>query len=470
MSSTAHKLGWGGIIRLGLVQSALGSIVVLTTSTLNRVMVVEFALPAMLPGILVALHYAVQIARPRLGHGSDVGGRRTPWIIGGMSALALGGFGAALATIWIPTQPTAGVALAVFSFLLIGIGVGASGTTLLVLLAKLVQPERRAAAATTVWLMMIVGFIVTSALAGHFLDPFSPGRLVLVMGTVCGIALLVTALAVHKLEPATQAPTRLPNAAVSAASSDGTTAGVSSFWSALQQVWGESQSRRFAVFVFVSMLAYSAQDLILEPFAGKVFGLSPGQSTQLASVQHSGVLLGMILVGVLGARGQRGTRSDRLRAWSIGGCIASGLMLLTLAGAGLVAGDFPLRLSVFALGLANGAFAVAAIAAMMGMVSNGHQNREGMRMGLWGAAQALAFGLGGFIGTAMVDLMGALVSNPGHAYAVVFALEAMTFALAAYLGLRIDRAGRPQSARPDLAGTGSTGVLAWRSLGPGARS
>ena len=84
-------LGWSGIVRLGLVQAALGAIVVLTTSTMNRVMVVEFALPAMLPGALVALHHVIQMSRPRFGYGSDVGGRRTPWIIGGMLVLALGG-------------------------------------------------------------------------------------------------------------------------------------------------------------------------------------------------------------------------------------------------------------------------------------------------------------------------------------------------------------------------------------------
>ena len=72
------SLGWLGIVRLGLVQTALGAVVVLATSTLNRVMVVEYALPAIVPGALVALHYAVQMLRPRLGHGSDVGGRRTP--------------------------------------------------------------------------------------------------------------------------------------------------------------------------------------------------------------------------------------------------------------------------------------------------------------------------------------------------------------------------------------------------------
>jgi hypothetical protein len=107
---------WFGIFRLGLVQACLGAIVVLTTSTLNRVMVVELGLAAMVPGALVALHYAVQMARPRMGFGSDVGRRRTPWIAGGMAVLALGGAGAALATAWMSSRPLAGMALAAFCF------------------------------------------------------------------------------------------------------------------------------------------------------------------------------------------------------------------------------------------------------------------------------------------------------------------------------------------------------------------
>jgi BCD family chlorophyll transporter-like MFS transporter len=90
MPAAWRPLGWLGIARLGLVQAMLGAIVVLTTSTLNRVMVVELALPALLPGLLVALHYAVQVLRPRMGCGSDVGGRRTPWIVGGMVVLGTG--------------------------------------------------------------------------------------------------------------------------------------------------------------------------------------------------------------------------------------------------------------------------------------------------------------------------------------------------------------------------------------------
>ena len=95
-------LSWWHIVRLGLIQTALGGIVVLTTSTLNRIMVVELALAASLPGFLVTIHHIVQLARPRIGYGSDIGGRRTPWIIGGMYILAMGGVGAAFSTTLIP--------------------------------------------------------------------------------------------------------------------------------------------------------------------------------------------------------------------------------------------------------------------------------------------------------------------------------------------------------------------------------
>jgi BCD family chlorophyll transporter-like MFS transporter len=171
------NFGWFDIFRLGLVQAALGSVVVLTTSTLNRVMVVELALPALLPGVLVAWHYLVQVARPRMGYGSDLGARRTPWIIGGMAVLALGGVTAALATVWMGSDRPAGIALALLGFSLIGLGVSASGTSLLVLLAKRVAEKQRAAAATIVWMMMIAGFAITAGVAGHLLDPYSTARL-----------------------------------------------------------------------------------------------------------------------------------------------------------------------------------------------------------------------------------------------------------------------------------------------------
>ena len=105
VDTSRREFGWLGILRLGLVQTAIGAVVVLATSTLNRVMIVEFALPATVPGALVALHYAVQLVRPRFGHGSDVGGRRTRWILGGMALLAAGGTLASLATALLGSQP-----------------------------------------------------------------------------------------------------------------------------------------------------------------------------------------------------------------------------------------------------------------------------------------------------------------------------------------------------------------------------
>ena len=429
MTPARPPLGWLGIVRLGLVQTALGAIVVLTTSTMNRVMVVELALPAMLPGALVALHYAVQVLRPRWGYGSDVGGRRTPWIVGGMAVLALGGLSAALATAWMAVNPIAGMVLAVAAFVLIGVGVGAAGTSLLVLLAMRVDDRRRAAAATTVWLMMIAGFIVTAGLAGHFLDPFSPARLVGVTATVSAVAFLLAAFAVRGVEGPSGRPLTAPT------EPDG--GDRPPFREALRQVLAEPQARRFAIFVFVSMLAYSGQDLILEPFAGLVFGLTPGQSTKLSGVHHSGLLAGMLFVAVACSAVGRG-RLGSMRHWMIGGCCASAVILLSLAAASFVGPAWPLRASVFALGVSNGAFAVAAIGSMMALVGIGRAAREGVRMGLWGAAQAIAFGLGGFLGTA--DVTRYLFVSPATAYAAVFAGEAALFLVSAVLAAWISRA------------------------------
>ena len=50
------SFGWGSIVRLGAVQAGIGAVVVIATSTMNRVMVVEHGLPALLPGLLVASH------------------------------------------------------------------------------------------------------------------------------------------------------------------------------------------------------------------------------------------------------------------------------------------------------------------------------------------------------------------------------------------------------------------------------
>lgn len=439
MKGDGH-FGWGQVARLGLVQACLGAVVVTTTSTLNRVMVVELALPALLPGLLVALHYLVQMLRPKLGHGSDVTARRTPWIVGGMAVLAAGGFLAALATVWMGSNRSAGIALAVAAFVLIGLGVGASGTSLLVLLAKRVAPERRASAATAVWLMMIVGFAVTAGISGKLLDPYTPARLLQVCGGVCALALTVALLAVWGVE--TPAPT---------AGSGAAEAPKPPFRTALAMVWADGDARRFTVFVFVSMLAFSAQDLILEPFAGMVHGFTPGQSTQLSGVQHGGMLAGMLMAAFAGRR-LAGRALGSLRGWVVGGCMASALAMAGLVAAGLLGPAWPLKPTVFLLGVSNGAFSIAAIGSMMALASQGAPGHEGVRMGLWGAAQAVAFGVGGLLGAAASDVARRLIGTPGAAYATVFAVEGLLFVLAALLARRVAMpAAQPQRAAPRAA-------------------
>jgi BCD family chlorophyll transporter-like MFS transporter len=446
-SFDGKTLGWLGIARLGLVQTSLGAIVVLTTSTLNRVMVVELALPAVLPGFLVALHYFVQLSRPRFGYASDTGRRRTPWIIGGMALLGAGGALAAAATAIMATATVPGIALAIIAFVMIGAGVGASGTCLLVLLATGVVPERRAAAASITWIMMIAGFAVTAGVVGALLDPFSFARLISLSSSVSVMALIVTIFALWGLEKRIEplAATQTPAAPRDAS------AGTSSFGEALRDVIAEAHTRRFAIFVFVSMLAYSAQDLVLEPFAGAVFNLTPGESTQLGGTQHGGVLLGMLLVAFVGSRFSA-SRPTILRQCMVAGCIFSAILLAALAVSGYVDGPWPLAANVFALGIANGAFAVAAIGSMMGLVAKGRENRSGMRMGIWGAAQAMAFALGGIVGTLSVDAIRLLTGSALHAYALVFILQAALFAAAVLLAVRVVQQGRmlPASSGPTL--------------------
>jgi BCD family chlorophyll transporter-like MFS transporter len=305
----------------------------------------------------------------------------------------------------------------VLAYLLIGLGVSAGGTSLLVLLAKRVAPERRAGAATLVWLMMIVGFAVTAGITGRLLDPYSPERLLTVTVSVAVLAWLVTVLALWGLEG--RGPGHAREAEATRRSSAPRCA-----------VWADPTARRFAVFVFLSMLAYSAQDLILEPFAGAVLGYTPGRSTSLSGLQHGGVLLGMLMAAMAGRR-WRGIHFGSLRSWTVGGCALSALAMVGLAVSGLVGPAWPFQPTVFVLGMANGAFSIAAIASMMQLATDGPAQREGVRMGLWGAAQGVAFGLGGVIGTGACDLARWLFVSQGAAYASVFLFEAVMFLLAA---------------------------------------
>ncbi len=414
-------MSWWQLARLGVVQAAIGAVVVLLTTTINRVIVVELALPATIPGVLVALHFGVQlILRPKLGHASDRSGRRTPWIVGGLTVCAIGGIGVAASIPVMAHQPVLGVVLASIASIVLGAGVSAAGTPLLALMSELARPEQRAGAAAITWILMIVGIIITAAISGALLDPFSFTRLIAIAGGIGAIGVLIGVFATLGIE----------RTAVLATTVTVVRAPSMSFRDAMASVWSEPAARSFAGFVFLAMLAYSAQDLILEPFAGIAFGMTPGASTKLSSMHHGGVLIGMVLAALLA------TRTGQLRHWAAGGCVASAVTYVALVAAPAVASVSYFRAVVLLLGVANGVFAIGAIGSMMSLTGDKSDGRAGLRLGVFGAAQAIAYAIGTMLGAVGVDVARSLTASPIRGYLVVFLIQAMLFGVAAVLAMR----------------------------------
>jgi len=274
---------------------------------------------------------------------------------------------------------------------------------------------------------MIAGTALTASLGGRMLDPFSMTRLVSVSGSISAICFTVAVIAIWGIErrylkPDQASAEKKPH----------------SFISAMREVWEEPEARRMTVFVFISMLAFSAQELLLEPFAGAVFGLTPGETAKLFGSHRSGIVLGMVLGAVIGSLSRRNAAASRF--WVAGGCFASALGLFALASVGLSGISAFLKPVVFALGVANGIYAVAAIGTMISLASVGKGAREGTRMGLWGAAQAIAFGCGGVVGTAAVDVARHVLGSPASAYSLLFAVQGVLFVLATGLAVRLTAA------------------------------
>jgi MFS transporter, BCD family, chlorophyll transporter len=143
----------------------------------------------------------------------------------------------------------------------------------------------------------------------------------------------------------------------------------------------------------------------------------------------------MIVAGV-GGSAFSARRAGSLRPWVVGGCLVSGLGLGALGLAAINGPPWPFEANLFVLGFGNGVFAVAAIGSMMGLAGAGETTREGVRMGVWGASQAIAFGLGGLIGAVGLDAARWLLGDVGAAFQLVFAVEAGAFVLAALLAVK----------------------------------
>lgn len=442
MTTPRRPFGWRDVARLGLAQIAIGAVAAVMSSTLNRVMIVELALPATVPSVLVALHFVIQMSRARFGFDSDRSGHRAPWILGGVATFAVGGFLAALGVALAATRTLPGLGVAFLGYALIGIGMSAAGTALLAHVAEEMPPQKLGGAAAMLWIMMILGIAVTAGVSGQLLDPFSFRRLLSVIGAVCAIAVVLAAIAAWGSWHIRRAPA-------------GTGAAVSNagFSAVLRDALADRATRRFALFVFAAMLAYSAQDLILEPFAGRVFGMTPGESTKLGGTQHGGVMLGMLGAALLSAR------FGSLRHWAVGGCLASALTLVALAQSPALGGPAALSAIIFALGVANGVFAVGAIGAMMAMTAADGTRGTGIRLGVYGAAQAIAYAAGSLGGGVASDLTIAWFGDASRGYTVVFAAEAILFVIAAAMAMASTPSVRAGILRRTDAGDAILGAM-----------
>ncbi len=405
--------GWAFLARLCLVNMAIGGMAALPVNLFNRLMTVELALPALLPGLLVALHYAVQMTRPVWGHRSDAKGDRTRFVVGGMVVLGLGlllaAYGIQIA------QENLGLALGlwVVAYIAIGLGIGAAGTSFLALLATAAPDTRKGGAATLAWLMLIAGAIIASIGAGLSLDPYSHERLIIVVSVVAMIAVVLSVLATAGVEQK-----------LSGIQPEPEPGGTPPLRAALRAVWADGTARNFTGFVFLSILAFYLSELVFEPFAGHVHGLSPDESTTLSGGKDGAALLGMLAAGFLSSFG-----IGSLRAWAVTGCFISAIGLLALGLGG------PLMAATVTLGLGNGLFVVGAVGSMMRLAA-ARRGATGTAMGVFGAAQAVAAGLAGLVATGTLDLA-RLVLDDASAYAAVFTLEAVLFLGAALVALRI---------------------------------
>jgi BCD family chlorophyll transporter-like MFS transporter len=180
------------------------------------------------------------------------------------------------------------------------------------------------------------------------------------------------------------------------------------------------------------MTAYFMQELILEPYAGLVFGFTPGQSTSLSGAQNGGVFLGMVTGGH-----RRHGAADRLLRLGDGGLHRLGRGACADRAAWARSGRARRWCPPSSLmGFFNGMFAVAAIGSMMALAGEGRGAREGTRMGLWGAAQAIAAGFGGLLGAAR-PMRCARRARPTTAPSAPSSFEALLYLASALMALRM---------------------------------
>ncbi len=420
-------------LRLAAFPLGLGLTSVLVSGTLNRVMIVELALPAALVGFFLAIPVIIAPARVWLGYLSDGhpwrSKRREPYIVLGTLIAGLGLSGATLITL---NQAAVGPVLVgggALAFLSFGLGHTLASNTFEALLADKFTGVQRPRAVTLFKIAMFAGILGGALALGALLDPFSESRLLTVVGGVALAYAVLATLAVTGQEPAVP---HLEAVARRAAAEP--------FLRVVRTLlWDDPQARRFFALVVFSVLGTLAQDVLLEPYGALVLGMSVAQTTRLTALWGTGTILAMALAGVW-----------LIVRWGYLPVLRAGLGLNVAVFAGMLAAGVAesvpaFRALVFALGIGTGLSMAGLLTAVIEFTTF---ERAGLLMGIWGTAAELGQASGGVLGGMVVDGVRYLSGgNALLAYGAVFVLESLLllFTLTLTRGLRVGVALSPDT-------------------------
>ena len=413
----------GRLLRLSLFQVSVGMALVLLVGTLNRVMIVELDVPASIVGVMLALPLVFAPFRALIGfqsdhHRSALGWRRVPfiwrgtlWQFGGfafmpMALLVLAGRGeSGNLPVWI------GQASAALSFLLVGIGIHMTQTAGLALATDLTPRESHPKVVGLMYVMLLLGMLVSSLAFGLALVDFSSGRLIQVIQSAALLTMILNGVAMWKQE--TRDPTR-------GRAPPGPDPSFRESWRTFCA--GEDTIRRLAL-IGLGTMAFGMADVLLEPFGGHVLGFTVSATTRLTALVALGGLIGFAWAAHRCGRGANAYGVARNGAL-IG--IPAFLFVMTAAPV-----DMPglFLLGNFLIGFGGALFAHGTLTATMNRATG---DQVGLALGAWGAVQATAVGLGMALSGIIRDVVNATASAPADAsaaenvavgYLTVYSLE-----------------------------------------------
>jgi len=385
------------LLRLSLFQISVGMALVLLIGTLNRVMIVELKVPASIVSIMVALPIVFAPLRALIGfksdiHRSELGWRRVPFLwmgtmlqFGGFAVmpfalLVLAGAGqAANAPIWV------GHLGAAIAFLLVGAGLHTVQTVGLALATDLVPQESQPKVVGLMYVTLLVGMVVSALAFGALLGDYSPGRLIQVIqgAAVLTIVLNVTAMWKQEARDRNRKRSAIPDPSFMDS------------WRTFSQ--GPAALRRLAV-VGLGTMAFTMEDVLLEPYGGEVLGLSVSATTLLTATLAFGSLIGFWFASRVLGRG-----ADPYRMAGMGALVGMPAFVAVIAAAPIQSAPL-FTAGTFLIGLGAGLFSHGTLTATM---QSAPKEQVGLALGAWGAVQATAAGLAMAIGGVARDLVAA---------------------------------------------------------------